>query len=244
MKHGPVSTDVFVVDKELSRKKPLWPQMMNEDDSSARIWIVTFADLVSLLLTFFIMLYAMSSISMEKWNRITDSAGIKRTEDVSGSENVVTTRYALAELLYERAVDLRYLQAVLEDTMKGDAALQGTHVRMMDNRLEVSLPVEFLFESEQTTIEPRGEKVLFNLGGVLRNISNKISVVSYFSQFPPLQGEVSDWRMSLTRASVVASSLRKSGYLREMNVVGAMDTSSETAGGRVTIVILPGLMGG
>lgn len=244
MKHGSVSSDVLDIDREHSRRKSLWPHMGNEDDSSTRIWIVIFADLVSLLLTFFIMLYAMSSINMEKWARITDTEGIRRTDDVPGSENVVTARHALAELLYERAVDLRYLQAVLEETVKGDAALQGTHVRRVDSRLEVVLPVEFLFESEQTTIEPQGEKVLFHLGGVLRNISNKISVVSSFSHAQPVQGESSGWRMSLTRASVVASSLRTSGYLREMNVVGAMETSSGTGGGRVTIVILPGSTGG
>lgn len=244
MKHRSPDTDVFFINEELSKRESLWPQGTDEDDSSTRIWIVTFADLVSLLLTFFIMLYAMSSISMEKWSKVTDNTGINRTDDVPGSENVETARYALAELLYKRAVDLRYLQAVLEETMKGDATLQGAHIKMMDNRLEVTLPVEFLFETEQTTIEPQGEKVLFNLGGVLRNISNKISIVSYFSPSSSSPGGASDWGMSLTRASVVASSLRKSGYNREMNIVGAMDTSSETRAPHVTIVILPGSTGG
>ncbi len=218
--------------------------------SASQIWMVTFADLVSLLLTFFIMLYAMSSISMEKWDKVTDNKELNRSEAAESSEGVSGTRYALADLLYRRAVELHYLQAVLEEAMKGDGTLQGARVKLQDDRLVVSLPVDFLFASTETRIASQGEKVLFSLGGVLRSISNKINVVSYSTFSRTLQEGAASWELSLARASAVADSLRKSGYSQEIGIVSAMDGSDATsvsdpvAANRMTIVILSRLAGG
>ena len=47
-------------------------------------WLVTFADVIALLLAFFVMIFSMSEIKMEKWNQIISiqSSPEKLEEDV------------------------------------------------------------------------------------------------------------------------------------------------------------------
>ena len=245
MKHLPHAS-MFLLDEKEASAAVFMQENIKEGNAATRIWMITFADLVSLLLTFFIMLYAMSSINMENWHKVANNAELNRPESAIGSEGVVPARYALAELLYRRAVDLHYLQAVLEEAIKGDAALQGARIQLHEDRLVVSLPADYLFASAQARVAPQGEKVLFSLGGVLRNISNKINIVGYSSPSKAQQDGAEGWKLSLSRASVVADSLKRSGYARDIGIVGtvgAADTVAE-AERRLTIVILQHLAEG
>ena len=57
---------------------------MNEEsqpkqDAPSVAWMVTFTDLVSLMLTFFVMLFSMSSVKVDVWEKIIDA--LNRTVD-------------------------------------------------------------------------------------------------------------------------------------------------------------------
>ncbi|MFP4387114.1 MAG: flagellar motor protein MotB, partial [Alphaproteobacteria bacterium] len=45
----------------------------NEDDERSRVplWLITFTDVMALMLTFFVLLYSMSSPQEEKWKEMT-----------------------------------------------------------------------------------------------------------------------------------------------------------------------------
>ena len=49
--------------------------------ASRQSWMLTFTDLVSLLLTFFVLLFSMSTLEIEKWEAIT--ASLSRSLDVA-----------------------------------------------------------------------------------------------------------------------------------------------------------------
>lgn len=51
-----------------SRFKP------KEEEGKKGAWMLTFTDLVSLMLTFFVMLFSMSTVQIDKWDAITDSS--------------------------------------------------------------------------------------------------------------------------------------------------------------------------
>ena len=43
------------------------------DRKSAQMWLLTFTDLVSLMLTFFVMLFSMSNVKLDRWDNVIDS---------------------------------------------------------------------------------------------------------------------------------------------------------------------------
>ena len=64
-----------------------------EDTPEARgpskAWMITFTDLVSLMLTFFVMLFAMSNVKIDKWESMIDVLSL--SFNVSRAKAVVTS---------------------------------------------------------------------------------------------------------------------------------------------------------
>jgi len=68
----------------------------------------------------------------------------------------------------------------------------------------------------------QAQQALFVLGGVLRNIGNRIGVQGHTDP-RPLSGRgkyASNWELSLARAGAVANELKKSGYTDYINIYG------------------------
>lgn len=65
------------------------------------------------------------------------------------------------------------------------------------------------------------------LGGVLRNVGNRIGVNGYTDSTPPAGGAYrSNWELSLARAVAVANSLKRSGYSDDIIAYGYADSRS------------------
>ena len=51
-----------------------------QEEESGGSWMDTYGDMVTLLLTFFVMLYSMSSIVEEKWNALVSAFNVNGDE--------------------------------------------------------------------------------------------------------------------------------------------------------------------
>ncbi|MEC7302528.1 MAG: flagellar motor protein MotB [Pseudomonadota bacterium] len=77
-------------------------------------WLVTFADVIALLLAFFVMLFSMSNIKTETWDQIISGLTYSKNpkKDVAprpqATKNVATVKL-------NQALSLEYLANVLED---------------------------------------------------------------------------------------------------------------------------------
>ncbi|MBT5959318.1 MAG: flagellar motor protein, partial [Nitrospina sp.] len=73
--------------KDPKKEKKKEPEEEEEDEhecpDGAPAWVMTFADLVTLLMVFFILLFAMGSIEEEKWKQMKSSL-----KDALGQENI------------------------------------------------------------------------------------------------------------------------------------------------------------
>ncbi len=49
------------------------PEEIDEPDTPDQRWMVTLADLLSLILTFFVLLFSMSTLELEQWEKISQS---------------------------------------------------------------------------------------------------------------------------------------------------------------------------
>lgn len=188
-------------------------------------WFVTFTDVVCLMLTFFVMLYAMSSVPGARWEAVSAALSQQTVATNAPVTTAPTAQYNIATVFRKRTINLDYLQAVLRDVMAADDRLKTAHLHLMDDRLVISLPGDLLFAPSSAVVDARAESALFALGGVLGNLTNPVAVVGHSDPSPPTgAGYTSNWELTVGRAAAVANVLKRSGYTRPVTVLGAADT--------------------
>jgi chemotaxis protein MotB len=190
-----------------------------QDNSQA--WLLTFTDLTALMLTFFVLLFSMSTIKDSDWQNLVDSLS-PRLDHVQEVTIALPQHEKSAEEV-ERlpGSDLDYLSAVLKEQMAANPELAAVGVTHEGARLVISVPGDLLFAPGSTALGEAGGKAAFTLAGVLRNLRNVIEIAGHADPTPPGRGSYpSNWELSLGRAVVLADMMKRVGYRGEILVRG------------------------
>jgi chemotaxis protein MotB len=188
------------------------------------IWFITFADLSSLLLAFFLLLYSMSTLELDKWK----AAASRMTK---GDPSAVQLRPAPVSAQSVPTVDvppalpLGYLGQVLEQKIRQETALGDVRVHRLDKLLVVSLPADALFLPDQAVLSATARAALFRISSAIAQVGNQIDVQGHTAPAAsPATGTAWQWRLSLERAVAVADELRRIGYQRNPAILGLGDS--------------------
>lgn len=188
-------------------------------------WMVTFTDLVSLMLTFFVMLFAMSNVKTDSWEDVVDA--LSQTLNPSEQRQIAaaTAEFNIATVFRKRAIDLDYLAAIMEEAIENDPALHGTQIVRQDERLVIALPGDLLFQPGSAVLADDSRNALFNMGGLLRNVGNTVGINGHTDPLAP-SGETyaSNWELSMARAIAVSNTLKRSGYVENIISFGYADS--------------------
>ena len=84
-------------------------QIRMERAKAEQRWLITFADLISLLLAFFVMLFAMSAVELETWKVLTNALSAKLDPAHQRDAEKPLTRQADDSVPLVQAADLDYL---------------------------------------------------------------------------------------------------------------------------------------
>ncbi|MGB0671624.1 MAG: OmpA/MotB family protein, partial [Rhodospirillales bacterium] len=211
-----VESDTDFRPKAGSRKKYNPDDMDDHAVGTAKVgqaWMITFTDLVSLMLTFFVLLFSMSSLKVGEWEKMIDALSQTLNPSQVETTQPLTTQLNIGSIFRKRAINLDYLAGVLDEAMREDPLLSQSLLLRLDDRLLIALPGDLLFEPARAILNDRALAAIFNLGGVLRNIGNQVGVNGHTDPIPPGEGLFdSNWELSMARAAAVANALRKSGY--------------------------------
>lgn len=193
----------------------------NQQDGRRPAWLVTFADLVALLITFFVMLFATQKVDIGKWESLVDTLSMR----LNPNQTILIARPSADKnaerLSSERAIDLDYLEQVIQDKTRTEPELAGLELLRREDRLIVTLPAELLFRAGKADPIQSARPILFVLAGVLGTIGNRIDVVGHADPRPLRNSHfASNWQLSIARAVAVANELRRAGYPREMSPSG------------------------
>lgn len=199
--------------EDQEQKKPVKP---------STAWMVTFTDLVSLMLTFFVLLFSMSNVKVDEWDAMIDTLTQTLNPSKLTTVAAATSKFNIGTIFRKRAINLDYLSTVLEDTMAQDDLLSHSQLMMLDDRLVIALPGDLLFPTGRAVMPDEAKSALFTLGSVLRNVGNQIGVNGHTDPRPPSDESnfTSNWELSLARAAAVANTIRRSGYTDEIFAFG------------------------
>jgi flagellar motor protein MotB/type III secretion system FlhB-like substrate exporter len=196
---------------------------------ATQVWLLTFSDLVLLLLTFFILLFAMSDIDLGRYGALSRSTGLASVEPLLAETQEPTSDFTISQRELRPAEDLGYLKSVVTQSLTRDARFGTVATRLTDEYLVLSLPSSLLFKPGSAELSEAATSAVFDLAGLLSVLENAIAVTGHVG--PEEIGSepfLSDWELSLARAVRVSQSLRQSGYIGPMTVFGRSDIDYQT----------------
>jgi len=204
----------------VARKKK-WPI---EYQPNAESWMTTFADLISLMLTFFILLISMSSM---------DKTGLADIETSFRKAVYVFSASDKTELQIMPPLEMQKLVSpanlMLAMRQNSHAILKNSTLEhkvkgiIVKDRLYLRIPDSVLFEKGSATLRPENIKALRKLAQMLVISPGKIRVQGHTNANPDLSGSrFSDpWSLSLARAASVLHVLEDEGVSpRRLSLVG------------------------
>ena len=180
-----------------------------QHSSQSNKWMVTFADLVTLILVFFILLFSMSNIDNIKFKQLVNSLGLSESNGVNASIIEFESSSHPREKNNEKGVSNksaelnRILLQVQQYLEKNN--LQEVITANRDKRgVVLVLQEQMLFETGEAEILKKGYPFLNELGELFTTIPNQIKIEGYTDNRPiKTYRYPSNWELSTARASSV-----------------------------------------
>ncbi|ASS76561.1 hypothetical protein CIG75_17390 [Tumebacillus algifaecis] len=210
-------------------------------------WLITYADLITVLMIFFVVMYAMSSIDQAKFDSLSvslnkalhpsnqvqiDSMGntgiISKTTKDGEQDSKEKAQGATAE---QRAQEQE--QQRLEDLKKKvekfihDNNLAG-QINVIDTArgVQITLNDAALFESGSANLKAEAQRILGGMAPFLQVVPNEIAVEGHTDDVPINNSRFpSNWELSAARAINVLHDLEGKGVPdKRLHAVGYADT--------------------
>jgi chemotaxis protein MotB len=201
-------------------------------------WLLTFNDMITLLLTFFVLMLSMSAIEKTKLTRAADS--VKRiARNESGYQKVRGgTPQTVVPSLNDKDIERLRQQARNGELADPFVArrnavagmlekLEGVKTGPVKNGLSLSLNENFLFSSGSAEISGKGTEILKTISEILRRADVSVRVEGHTDVTPIYSGKYpSNWELSLARAAEVVRWLAGKGEIapERLSASGYADT--------------------
>lgn len=202
------------------------------DEEARRTWIVSFADLLSLMLTFMVMLFAMTNVDKPA----PPEGGVDTlaaTLDWAGREiPTAAARSSVDRVRSPPGLDLDYLAEVLRTMLAEAPLLSSARIERHDNRLVVALPATLLFAPGAADVSMQARAALAGLAPTLRGIRNRFAIEGHADpEAVPSGGAYdSNWELSLARAVAIAEVIAATGLDRPVICYGLADSRYDELG--------------
>lgn len=192
----------------------------DEDSGDANEWMNTFCDLSLLLLTFFILLYSLSTPDQTKLSEtlMSVSQALKgQAEKVATSK--LTTKEAgvlMDQVMMKKSIiesqrklftDMQFFQ-----TTKGLEGVIGAHFQ--DGLITLRAPTDVLFGPYEAELSPKGQQAVATLKDFfIKHVDQIINIKGFTDSDPPPPGSrfKDNWELSAMRAVNVLRLLNKLG---------------------------------
>lgn len=233
-----------------------------EPPKGAPLWMITYSDMITLVLCFFVLLYSYSSLDVLKWKQVVASVkgslGVMdggRTIDEAelidrgqpfnmgrGSADVDEFEKYLQEMQEMANIKERLLDSLAEFNQRVVVEVEerGVVLRFQDS---------VLFDKGKAYLKPEAKIVLQNVGEILKSIDKHIRIEGHTDDLPINTPQFpSNWELSTTRATNVLryllelglepKTLSAVGYGEYHPLVPNENEESRQKNRRVDIVIL------
>lgn len=220
---------------------------VEEGHENAERWLLTYADMITLLMVLFIVLFSISRTDLEKFTKLreglaqsfgTETPALQGTSGVlqgariaTGQGDIDAGSSAGITLEQAAAVEKEKLADVKEEIQKElakDNLTQQVQIENKQRGLVITvLTDDLLFDLGRATLRPAGRDLIAGLAGALSSVPNQI-VVEGHTDNQPIRGGgqfATNWELSTARATTVLRYLIETKHLpaSRMSAAGYAD---------------------
>lgn len=183
-------------------------------EEGAPTWMITYSDLMTQLVVFFVLLFSFSVINQQKFQQFIASyqglgildggvSPIVETEPGPAAypQNLETPEAAAA---LARAQEMMQTYQTVKNFLTANGLESEVEVRYEDRGIALDIKERILFDSGRADLKPEAIKLLDKLAGLLSRLPNEVKVEGYTDnrpihtvQFP------TNWELSTARAARV-----------------------------------------
>jgi chemotaxis protein MotB len=197
-----------------------------EHNTGADRYLITYADLITLLLGLFVILYTSAQVDKTKFAEFSEAFGKffstkdmgvldKKNGELAGGKGVLPQ----PSFSQNKPVTVQQVYSQIEQRLQQFISKGNLNIKLSGNSITVTLPEVLLFQSGKSTILPQSMPVLDSLAIILKDLPFEISVDGHTDAIPikTFQFE-SNWHLSVDRALNTGYYLIQKG-LTEKNVI-------------------------
>ncbi len=229
----------------------------HEEHENHERWLVSYADFITLLFAFFVVMYSISSVNEGRFRTVSESIKAALNPIVSPPATPIPFQVGankptsiVPNVIPSRDVAVRRLRMALKSlqTSVGIEAVQVTEPG--DSTIVLSLPELVLFESGAATLRAEALPFLQSLAEALVELDRQIKVQGHTDNVPIRSAQFpSNWELSAIRAVMVvralgelygvpAQNLSAVGYGDSRPVTDNQTPENRAKNRRVEIVVL------
>ena len=196
-----------------------------EETRSIPPWVITFADMVTLLMVFFILLFAIGTIEQEKWRQLKESLrealGADAIEEMGtrqGLEVIKTqvdeqTVHAVDEVGAMVNREMEDIISEVEEFVFKNKLSGEVRVSSDERGAVITISDVVLFPAGSADMTPKGRATLRQVFDVLKQFNYNVKVEGHTDNTPiHTLRYPSNWELSASRAAEVAHMLIDDGY--------------------------------
>lgn len=183
-------------------------------------WMNTYADMITLILVFFVLLYSMSSIDKEKYEMLVkaftaDPLTLQQLEQLENQGNGQGTDQGGAANGADQGQEgkiqnLDELYNYLNDYIKTNNLQDSVQIEKGDNLVYVRFMSSLFFEADKAVLKPGGTAILDFVGKALGEVEPYIKFIridGHTAEAAPGTSKVDDRELSTDRANEVLTYL-------------------------------------
>jgi chemotaxis protein MotB len=167
-------------------------------------WLLTYADMITLLLALFIILFAISNISAVKFNKLARAiaGGFSSTDAINNPPNGGTTG---AQRGRTEEANMASVKAQLDKYIAKQNIQSKVQTRIDKQGLVITLLSDkAYYDSGSADLRPETKQLLDVVAGQLRNVRNEVRVEGSTDNVPIATAEYpTNWELSAARATGV-----------------------------------------
>ncbi len=220
-----------------------------EKGPSLERWLLTYADMITLLMVFFVMMYTISTVNADKFRALAENLSMVLTGSPPAGIMEEGTNSTVPELTGE-AKHLADLQQALNEFIAREELGEQITVNLEERGLVVRFQTTVLFARGSADLTPEARRIIDRVGDRLNDLPNYIRVEGHTCDLPINTPQYpSNWELSTARATNVLQELISScnisperlsaiGYGEYRPRVPNINESSRQMNRRIDIVIL------
>ncbi|MEE4264896.1 MAG: flagellar motor protein MotB [Desulfobacteraceae bacterium] len=215
-----------------------------EEEGGAPAWVVTFGDLMSLLLCFFVLLLSFSEMDRNRYRVVSGSVknafGIQRKKPIFDSprgSKMIAREFDQSIVLTKIEDIIKPIIDELDDEFEEFKAF--VEIESAENKVTIRMMGEATFDTGKADLRPNFIPLLRKIGEVLAKTRGEIIVAGHTDNVPLIGGLFrSNLGLSMARAGAVAEFLLRSSAInpQQLSAMGFGEyrplASNDTAAGR------------